>query len=207
MKKSLKILFLVLMVGTFMQSCYTMLNPPKTLPETVSTVISEPVYVSSIGGGGMYGWDPYWEPMLPYTNYRSGYGSSYYNPYNYYDYHHSYYRPVYVKAEEPRKVQGREYGRDGKDAGSRQRTIKPGPLGNTGISSSPPTQAPVISQPVKQPSARAKMKEVKSSSGSSKSNTTVKTKRVRSSSSSSKSKSTEKKTDSSKKNTRTRKKK
>ncbi|MCF7807616.1 MAG: hypothetical protein K9M49_07860 [Candidatus Marinimicrobia bacterium] len=204
MKRPVKILFLIVLVGALLQSCYTMLYPPKTLPETVTTVISEPVYVSSVGGGGMYGWDPYWEPVLPYTNYYSGYGRSYYNPYNYYDYHHSYYRPVYVKAEEPRQVPGREYGRDDKDAGQRQRTVKPGPLGNTGLSSSPPTQAPILTQPVSQPTTRAKLKEVTSSSSSSQSQPTVKQKRVRSSRSS---KSSEKKTETTTKNSRSRKKK
>lgn len=206
MKRSAKIWLLIILVGALMQSCYTMLNPPKTLPETVSTVISEPVYVSSVGGGGMYGWDPYWEPTLPYTNYYSGYGRTYYNPYNYYDYHHSYYRPVYVISEEAQRVVGREYGRDEKNNGNRERTVKPGPLGNTSVSSSPPTAAPILSQPVTQPTARAKMREVKSSSSSSKSKPAVKQKRVRSTNSGN-NQSTESTTESSKKNSRSRKKK
>ena len=111
-----------LMVGV-LQSCYTMLYPPQTLPQTITTVVSEPAMVSSIGGSGMYGWDPYWEPALPFTSYHRGYGASYYSPYNYYDYHHPHYAPVYVVSETRDPVPARDFNRDEKLGGSRVRDL------------------------------------------------------------------------------------
>jgi hypothetical protein len=42
----------ILIVGiSLLQSCYTMVNPPQTLPQSVTTIISEPAMASSFGGG------------------------------------------------------------------------------------------------------------------------------------------------------------
>ncbi len=117
-----KLLLVILMVGVI-QSCYTMLYPPQTLPQTVTTVVSEPAMVSTIGGTGMYGWDPYWEPALPFTSYHRGYGASYYSPYNYYDYHHPHYAPVYVVSETRDPAPARDFNRDEKQGGSRVREM------------------------------------------------------------------------------------
>ena len=115
-----KIIGLFFMVAV-LQSCYTMLYPPQTLPQTVTTVVSEPAMVSTIGGSGVYGWDPYWEPALPFTSYHTGYGASYYSPYNYYDYHHPHYAPVYVVSESRDPVPARVFNRDEIQGGSRVR--------------------------------------------------------------------------------------
>ena len=117
-----KLLLVIFMVGVI-QSCYTMLYPPQTLPQTVTTVVSEPAMVSTIGGTGMYGWDPYWEPALPFTSYHRGYGASYYSPYNYYDYHHPHYAPVYVVSETRDPAPARDFNRDEKQGGSRVREM------------------------------------------------------------------------------------
>ena len=116
-------LIVVLLMVAILQSCYTMLYPPQTLPQTITTVVSEPAIVSSIGGSGMYGWDPYWEPALPFTSYHRGYGASYYSPYNYYDYQHPYYAPVYVVSETRDPVPARDFNRDEKQGGSRVRDL------------------------------------------------------------------------------------
>lgn len=116
-KKLIVIIFGILML----QSCYTLVDPPQTLPQTVTTIISEPAMASSIGGAGVYGWDPYWEPALPFTNYHRGYGASYYSPYNYYDYHHPYYAPVYISGEVRTPAPAREFGRDDPQGGGRAR--------------------------------------------------------------------------------------
>jgi len=156
-KKWILVAGLVLMV----QSCYTIVNAPDTLPETVTQTISQPVYTSSIGSPGVYGWDPYWEPSLAYTPYYGGYGASYYSPYNYYDYHHSYYAPVYGSGgsyvSEP--VAGRGFDRDATQGGSRDRQQRSetssqsgekggGYSGAGGASSvAPILPNPVVSQP------------------------------------------------------------
>lgn len=115
-----KLFFSVLMV-VVLQSCYTMLYPPQTQPETLTTMVSEPAMRSTFGGAGAYGWDPYWEPALPFTSYYSGYGASYYSPYNYYDYHHPHYAPVYVVGESATPEPARDFNRDDKQGGSRLR--------------------------------------------------------------------------------------
>ena len=120
-----------------LQACYTVVTPPETLPETVTQVVSSPVYVSSIGSPGLSGWDPYWEPSLAYTGYYGGYGgygASYYSPYNYYDYHHSYYAPVYGGHggyTTPEPVTGRGYDRDEPLGSGRDRQS------NSGVTSVP----------------------------------------------------------------------
>jgi len=114
-------LIMVILLVTVLQSCYTMLYPPQTQPETVTTVVSEPAMVSTIGGTGVYGWDPYWEPTLPFTSYHTGYGASYYSPYNYYDYHHPHYAPVYIVGESSDPAPARNFDRDEKQGGSRVR--------------------------------------------------------------------------------------
>ncbi|NQV42740.1 MAG: hypothetical protein HQ506_10315 [Candidatus Marinimicrobia bacterium] len=169
----IKITGLFLMVVT-LQSCYTMLYPPQTLPQTVTSVVSEPAMVSTIGGSGMYGWDPYWEPALPFTSYHTGYGASYYSPYNYYDYHHPHYAPVYVVGESRQPAPARDFDRDEKQGGSRTRERNnssslsgSGSKGNTvglgsGMSSAtspivkPIINDPIVNQPVKIYSPRNK---------------------------------------------------
>ncbi len=154
-------LVVVILMTVALQSCYTMLYPPQTLPQTTTTIISEPAMVSSIGGSGMYGWDPYWEPALPFTSYHTGYGASYYSPYNYYDYHHPHYAPVYVVSETRNPEPGRDFDRDEKQGGSRLRerndfspTSGSGSKGSTGgigsgmSSAASPILQPVISEPV-----------------------------------------------------------
>ncbi|NQV13897.1 hypothetical protein HQ531_00460 [bacterium] len=118
-----KRLFLLLISVFLLQSCYTLLHPPATLPQTVTTVISDPIMTTTLGSSGGYGWDPYWEPALPFTSYHRGYGASYYNPYNYYDYNHPHYAPVYIVGEEASPLPAREYGRDDRQGGSRDRGI------------------------------------------------------------------------------------
>jgi hypothetical protein len=155
-----KILMMFLMVAV-LQSCYTMLYPPRTLPQTVTTVVSEPAMVSTIGGSGVYGWDPYWEPALPFTSYHTGYGASYYSPYNYYDYHHPHYAPVYVVSESRDPTPARDFDRDEMQGGSRLRERNDasslsgsGSKGNTvglgsGMSSAAsPVIMPIITDPV-----------------------------------------------------------
>lgn len=147
--------FLVILMVLALQSCYTMLYPPQTLPQTVTTVVSEPAMVSTIGGTGVYGWDPYWEPALPFTSYYTGYGASYYSPYNYYDYHHPHYAPVYVVSETSTPAPGRDFDRDEKQGGSRVREPNPPPAssnlgskaGSTGLGSSMSTATAPIIQP------------------------------------------------------------
>ncbi len=145
-----------LIVGTLLlQSCYTLLHPPETLPQTMTTVVTEQAMASSLGGAGVYGWDPYWEPALPFSSYHRGYGASYYSPYNYYDYQHPYYAPVYVVSENTDPAPARDFGRDDLQGGGRNRnlnsaTVSSGTSGaGSGSSSSGgmSTAAPVISQP------------------------------------------------------------
>jgi hypothetical protein len=155
-----KIVAMFFMVAV-LQSCYTMLYPPQTLPQTVTTVVSQPAMVSSIGGSGVYGWDPYWEPALPFTSYYAGYGASYYSPYNYYDYHHPHYAPVYVVSESREPVPARNFDRDDLQGGSRVRERNDSALnsssgnpGNaTGIgsglsSAASPIINPIVTDPV-----------------------------------------------------------
>ena len=146
------------MVGVLsLQACYTMLYPPATLPNTVTTVTSAPAVASSLGGSGYYGWDPYWEPALPFTSYHRGYGASYYNPYNYYDYRDPYYAPVYVVGESADPVPGRKLSRDDEQGGSRTRDLNsPGVSSGSGskyptvtASSSTSISAPIKNVPVK----------------------------------------------------------
>lgn len=157
-------IFTIIIGVLMLQSCYTMVNPPQSLPQSVTTIISEPVMASSIGGAGVYGWDPYWEPALPFTNYHRGYGASYYSPYNYYDYHHPYYAPVYVSGEVNSPAPGREFGRDDPQGGGRNREMtgsrtasgsggSAGGAGNeTGMSSAEPgIISPVKPTPVTNP--------------------------------------------------------
>ena len=211
MRRYTKIFALTLLLTVSLQSCYTMLNPPKTLPETVTTVISEPVIVSSLGGSGYYGWDPYWEPVLPYTNYHRSYGRSYYSPYNYYDYHHSYYRPIYVvEGESEVPVVGRDFSRDQKKSGRRDRTVRPGTTANTGTPSSMSTAAPVVAPPVTAPIIQPakpvrKQTEVKSDPRPSKKSSATKQQRVRSSNNSSSKKKESSSSDSKNKRSRTKK--
>lgn len=149
---------------TLLQSCYTMLYPPQSLPQTITTVVSEPAMASTVGGVGMYGWDPYWEPALPFTSYHRGYGASYYSPYNYYDYHHPHYAPVYVIGETRDPAPARDFSRDEKQGGSRTRemngTSAPSNSGSKGgspvqeggmSSASTPIVAPIIKNPVVSP--------------------------------------------------------
>ncbi len=131
----------VLLVVVILQSCYTMLYPPQTLPQTVTTIVSEPAMASTIGGSGMYGWDPYWEPALPFTSYHQGYGASYYSPYNYYDYQHPYYAPVYVVSETSDPIPARDFNRDEKQGGSRARD-----LNNSSVSASSGSKAGSLGQ-------------------------------------------------------------
>lgn len=147
----------ILFVAMF-QSCYTMLHPPQTQPETVTTVVSEPAMVSTIGGTGVYGWDPYWEPTLPFTSYHTGYGASYYSPYNYYDYHHPHYAPVYIVSETSDPAPARDFDRDEKQGGSRIRernnSVTADNSGSGGSSSGPGNgmstgSSPIITQPEK----------------------------------------------------------
>jgi len=169
-----KFILMVLMV-VILQSCYTMLYPPQTLPQTVTTIVSEPAMVSTIGGTGMYGWDPYWEPTLPFTSYHTGYGASYYSPYNYYDYHHPHYAPVYVVSETSDPAPARDFGRDEKQGGLRVRelnppvvpsnvSIKSGPtgLGSSMSSTTSPIITPVTKAPVVIKSPVRRNSEVKS---------------------------------------------
>ena len=166
--KSIKIL-LLLSAFIMLQSCYTLLYPPETLPQTVSTVVSEQAMASSLGGVGAYGWDPYWEPALPFTSYHHGYGSSYYSPYNYYDYQHPYYAPVYIVGEGADPLPGRQFGRDDKQGGGRDRQRNSVPAGSgsknsggvspVGIGSStanPIIQDPPVKNPIVIPPAKSK---------------------------------------------------
>ncbi len=155
-----KIFGLFLMV-TVLQSCYTMLYPPQTLPQTVTTTVSEPAMISTIGGSGVYGWDPYWEPALPFTSYHMSYGASYYSPYNYYDYHHPHYAPVYVVSESRDPSPSRDFNRDEMQGGSRVRERNDAPslsgsgskgttigLGSGMSSAASPIIKPIIPAPV-----------------------------------------------------------
>lgn len=168
-----KVILTITLVAV-LQSCYTMLNPPQTQPETVTTVVSRPAMVSTIGGGGIYGWDPYWEPALPFTSYHTGYGYSYYSPYNYYDYHHPHYAPVYIVGESSDPDRTRDFDRDEKQGGSRVRERNNTPTsgssgsGDTsvGLGSGMSTgTSPIITQPVKPaiiaPPVRTNRSEVK----------------------------------------------
>ena len=151
-----KRLLMLIFAAMLLQSCYTLLYPPETLPQTVTTVVTEQAMASSVGGSGIYGWDPYWEPALPFTSYHRGYGASYYSPYNYYDYHHPYYAPVYVVSEEPDPSPARDFGRDEQQGGSRSRDLNSLPASSgSGVSSSRgiSTTAPVIKYPTKDPVA------------------------------------------------------
>ncbi len=150
-------LVFLLLLGVILQSCYTVIYAPETLPQSVTSVTSEPAMASSLGGSGAYGWDPYWEPVLPYTGYynsgyaSSYYGSSYYNPYNYYDYQHSYYQPVYINSEETTPVTGRSYGRESSRSTGRTReakTPKPSSNGGSLSTASPAISAPAVTTPV-----------------------------------------------------------
>jgi len=154
-------LIMVFFMVVVLQSCYTMLYPPQTLPQTTTTIVSEPAMVSTVGGSGMYGWDPYWEPALPFTSYHTGYGASYYSPYNYYDYHHPHYAPVYVVSETRDPAPARDFDRDEMQGGSRVRERNDssslsgsGNKGNTGgigsgmSSATSPIIKPIISNPV-----------------------------------------------------------
>ena len=154
-------LIMVFFMVVVLQSCYTMLYPPQTLPQTSTIVVSEPAMVSTIGGSGMYGWDPYWEPALPFTSYHTGYGASYYSPYNYYDYHHPHYAPVYVVSETRDPAPARDFDRDEMQGGSRVRErndfSSPASSGNKGSSggigsglssAASPIVKPIISDPV-----------------------------------------------------------
>ncbi|MCF7923434.1 MAG: hypothetical protein K9M55_12110 [Candidatus Marinimicrobia bacterium] len=157
-------IFIVIAMVMILQSCYTMLYPPQTLPQTVTSVVSEPAMVSTVGGAGMYGWDPYWEPALPFTSYHYGYGASYYSPYNYYDYHHPHYAPVYVVSETRQPAPARDFNRDENQGGSRVRDLnvppttsssgsKAGPVGQGSSMSTaaPAIIAPIITNPVTTP--------------------------------------------------------
>ena len=150
-----------------LQSCYTLIYPPSTLPQTVTTVVSEPAMASTVGGTGAYGWDPYWEPTLPFTSYSRGYGASYYSPYNYYDYQHPHYAPVYVVSETRDIAPSRDFGRDQKQGGGREREMNgasvPSNSGSkstgTGQSSSMSTAAPgIISPAIPPPVVKAPQK-------------------------------------------------
>lgn len=154
MRKTSQRLFLIVSSLIFLQSCYTMLHPPKTLPSSVTTIISEPIITTSLGSSGAFGWDPYWEPALPFTSYHRGYGASYYNPYNYYDYHHPHYAPVYIISEESSPTLPRDFNRDDLQGGSRNRVINP--LEGSSASNNPggsnggndkPTAGPLIDVP------------------------------------------------------------
>jgi len=168
MHSMIKKLSFVLPALLVLQSCYTLLHPPETLPQTVTTTTAEPVLAATLGGPGFYGWDPYWEPALPFTSYNRGYGASYYSPYNYYDYRDPYYAPVYVVHETPDPRPGRNYERDDPQGGTRVREQNPAStaLGNAGSGSgstsvgngmstavpvvaAPPVTDPVVIQPVK----------------------------------------------------------
>ncbi len=156
MQRKIKFIFIVVSVIA-LQSCYTMLYPPATLPNTVTTVTAAPAVASSLGGLGYYGWDPYWEPTLPFTSYHRGYGASYYNPYNYYDYRDPYYAPVYIVSEAADPVPGRKYGRNDDQGGSRTRVPNSPSVssGSSHTSSSVSTggsttiAAPIKNEPVK----------------------------------------------------------
>jgi len=182
MKGKNKILILLPAI-LFLQSCYTLLNPPATLPESYSTVTTEVAMGSSLGGSVFTGWDPYWEPVLPYTNYQRGYGASYYNPYNYYDYRNPYYapiyNPVYIKGEKAPSVKGRSYGRADDQGSDRLREPKSTTSGqvmgnNSGgfSTAAAPISIPVVTNPTVQtdkqrslksaPAARETQRAVKS---------------------------------------------
>ncbi len=156
MQGTTKRLILLVLVAVLLQSCYTLLHPPETLPLTVTSVVTEPAMVTSLGGSGYYGWDPYWEPVLPFTSYHRGYGASYYSPYNYYDYHHPYYAPVYVGSEETTPIAGRKYDRDDQLGGSRDRELNSsgassgssGGQTSVGLNNGLSTAAPAVSSPV-----------------------------------------------------------
>ena len=169
MKQSSYKLFVLFLTIGLLQSCYTLIYPPQSQPQTVTTVVSEPAMASTVGAVGGYGWDPYWEPALPFTSYHQGYGASYYDPYNYYDYHHPRYAPVYVVSETTDPSPAREFRRDESQGGSRTRalngtantsgsgTSKAGSLVGigSGLSTSSPaiiapiTKNPVVTTPVK----------------------------------------------------------
>lgn len=158
---------LLLLSVLLLHSCYTLLNPPQTLPQTLSTVTTEVAMGSSLGGSVFSGWDPYWEPVLPFTNYYRGYGASYYDPYNYYDYHDPYYAPVYVKGEKATPIKGREFGRDDKQANNRIRDPKNTSNGqlsggsSVGLSTAAPAiSIPAVTQPKPQPKKQAAIKSV-----------------------------------------------
>lgn len=156
MRGKSKRLLLLIFGAMLLQSCYTLLYPPETLPQTVTTVVTEQAMASSLGGSGFYGWDPYWEPALPFTSYHRGYGASYYSPYNYYDYHHPYYAPVYVVSEAPDPSPARDFSRDDQQGGGRSRDVNGASVssgGGVSSSSGISTAAPVIKKPVKNPVA------------------------------------------------------
>ncbi len=163
--------FVFVLLGMLaLQSCYTLVYPPKTLPESITTIVSEPAMASSLGSSSMYGWDPYWEPVLPYTNYHRGYGASYYDPYNYYDYHHHYYTPVYVEGEDVIPVAARKFDREDRQGSTRVRESRNSTssqphstssevLTSSAPASKPEKSAPAISRPIK---TSVKSKSVKS---------------------------------------------
>ncbi|MCF7823993.1 MAG: hypothetical protein K9N35_07435 [Candidatus Marinimicrobia bacterium] len=157
----------ILLISILMlQSCYTLIYPPQTLPAT-STVTTEFVEGSTVNVVGYSDWDPYWEPVLPYTNYYRGYGASYYDPFNYYDYHHPYYAPVYVTSEEPRPIKGREIGREDEQISDRIRDQKNSTNGAVGGYVAPTSipqvsTIPVVSTPVvKNPKIEIKKSPIK----------------------------------------------
>jgi len=164
---------ILLLLLAVLQSCYTMLYPPQSLPQTYTTTVTEPVVVSSIGGTGMYGWDPYWEPALPFTSYYMSYGASYYSPYNYYDYHHPHYAPVYIVGESSPREPARDFDRDEKQGGSRVRERHDGAtVGRPGGGQNPPAGdgfstggSAIVNPPVSQPPlvapSRTRQPEVK----------------------------------------------
>lgn len=120
---TLKKMLLVLGLTILLSSCYTMLYPPATAPITQTTITTETVGSSSLGGY-YSGWDPYWVPSLQYTGYYYDRWSSYYDPYNYYDYHHSHYTPIYIVGEERKKQPSRDYSRDEEIGDDRDRDRK-----------------------------------------------------------------------------------
>lgn len=151
----------VLLLIFLLQSCYTLLHPPATQPYTKTTRVVEPAMASSLGGSGAYGWDPYWEPGLPFTSYSRQYGGSYYSRYNYYDYQDDYYAPVYIVGETETPKIGREFNRDDEQGGSRNReqrasmtTASAGssPI-STGVMAPAQSQTEVAPSPVIPPAA------------------------------------------------------
>lgn len=162
-------LLILLIAVLVLQSCYTLIYPPQTLPQSVTTVVSEPAMATSVGVSGGYGWDPYWEPALPFTSYHRGYGATYYSPYNYYDYHHPRYAPVYVVSEITPPSSARDFGRDEQQGGGRTRELNGSSdvsssgtrggttgLGSTSASTAAPVRTPVIAPPVYSPPKKSR---------------------------------------------------